>query len=144
MALVGAAIGLSAFLLFWIEPLIGQVVLPVFGGTPAAWAAVLVFFQAAVLLGYLYSHVSATRLGPRLGAAVHLGLAAIAVAWLALLPVRQAELRAADLPEALDVLRLLVVAVGPPVAVLTATTPLLSAWLVAARRGRGPEAGPSG
>ena len=33
-----AAIGLSAFLLFAVEPLAGRLVLPAFGGAPAAWA----------------------------------------------------------------------------------------------------------
>ena len=56
-------IGLSAFLLFSVQPLIGRLVLPVFGGTPAVWATVLFFFQAVLLLGYLYGHVSVTRSG---------------------------------------------------------------------------------
>ncbi|MCI0581939.1 MAG: fused MFS/spermidine synthase [Chloroflexi bacterium] len=141
MAMFGGAIALSAFLLFWIEPLIGQVVLPVFGGTPAVWATVLVFFQGAVLIGYLYGHLSVTRLGLRRGAVVHLVVAVAAMAWLVLMPVRQAELRTADLPEALDVLRILIVAVGPPVILLTSTTPLLSAWYAATRA---PRAGVGG
>ena len=136
MAIFGAAIALSAFLLFWIEPLIGQLVLPVFGGTPAVWATVLVFFQGAVLVGYLYSHLNVTRLGPRRGAMVHVVVAAAALAWLALMPIRQADLRAGDLPPALDVLRILIAAVGLPVVVLTATTPLLSAWFASTRRRR--------
>ena len=61
-------IGLSAFLLFSVEPLVGRLVLPVFGGTPAVWATVLFFFQGVLLVGYLYGHLSVTRLG-RLGAA---------------------------------------------------------------------------
>ena len=44
-------IGLSAFLLFSVEPLVGRLVLPVFGGTPAVWATVLFFFQAVLLVG---------------------------------------------------------------------------------------------
>jgi SAM-dependent methyltransferase len=134
LAPFAAAIGVSAFLLFWIEPLIGQVILPVFGGAPAVWATTLVFFQAAVLVGYLYSHLSATRLSPRRGLFVHLVLAAFALGWLAAFPIRQSELQAAQLPAALDVLRILALGIGPPVAVLTATTPLVSAWYVAARR----------
>lgn len=136
MAIFGAAIALSAFLLFWIEPLIGQLVLPVFGGTPAVWATVLVFFQGAVLVGYLYSHLNVTRLGPRRGAMVHVVVAAAALAWLALMPIRQADLRAGDLPPAIDALRILITAVGLPVVVLTATTPLLSAWFASTRRRR--------
>ena len=61
-------IGLSAFLLFSVEPLVGRLVLPVFGGTPAVWATVLFFFQGVLLVGYLYGHLSVTRLGT-LGAA---------------------------------------------------------------------------
>ena len=57
-------IGLSAFLLFSVEPLVGRLVLPVFGGTPAVWTTALFFFQAVLLAGYLYGHVSITRLGP--------------------------------------------------------------------------------
>ena len=56
-------IGLSAFLLFSVEPLVGRLVLPVFGGTPAVWATILFFFQAVLLAGYLYGHLSVTRLG---------------------------------------------------------------------------------
>ncbi|HMC02861.1 MAG TPA: fused MFS/spermidine synthase [Cellulomonadaceae bacterium] len=131
MAIFAGAIGLSAFLLFWIEPLVGQIVLPVFGGTPAVWATVLVFFQGVLLLGYLYSHASVTWLGPRRGALLHIAVAVAALGWIVILPTRQEDLRAGDLPAALDVLRILVIAVGPPVFVLTATTPLLSAWFAA-------------
>src|SRR5450759_4772896 len=69
--LVALAIALSSFLLFAIELIVGRLVLPVFGGAPAAWATVLVFFQGVLLLGYLYGHLSTSRLGPRPAAAVH-------------------------------------------------------------------------
>ena len=49
-------IGLSAFLLFSVEPLVGRLVLPVFGGTPAVWATVLFFFQEAVWARFVYLH----------------------------------------------------------------------------------------
>ncbi len=78
-------IGLSAFLLFSVEPLIGRLVLPVFGGTPAVWATVLFFFQAVLLLGYLYGHVSVTRLG-RWGPPLHLVLATLAIVALLIAP----------------------------------------------------------
>src|SRR5258705_10566015 len=85
-------IGLSAFLLFSVEPLVGRLVLPVFGGTPAVWATVLFFFQAVLLAGYLYGHLSITRLG-RWGPVVHLVLAALAFGSLLIAPVRIADLR---------------------------------------------------
>ena len=75
LAIYGTGIGLSAFLLFSVEPLVGRLALPVFGGVPAAWATVLAFFQGVLLLGYLYGHVSVTRLGLRRGALVHVVVA---------------------------------------------------------------------
>ena len=36
-----APIGLSAFLLFTVEPLVGRLALPIFGGTPAVWATTI-------------------------------------------------------------------------------------------------------
>ena len=74
LAIYGTGIGLSAFLLFSVEPLVGRLALPVFGGVPAAWATVLAFFQGVLLLGYLYGHLSVTRLGLRRGALVHVGV----------------------------------------------------------------------
>ena len=128
MPVFALTIGWSAFLLFWIEPLVGQLVLPAFGGAPAVWATVLVFFQAVLLLGYLYGHVSTVRLSPRQGAAVHGGLALAALAWLAVGSIRTADIGPSSLPAPLDVLRVLALTVGPPVFILTTTTPLVSAW----------------
>jgi len=129
----GALIGHSAFLLFAVEPMIGRVVLPVFGGTPAVWATILCFFQAVLLLGYLYGHVSVTRLGVRRGAIVHMALIGLAVVALGAAPAHVSELRNARLPEAVNLLGMLVVTIGLPAFVLTATTPLLSAWYAATR-----------
>jgi SAM-dependent methyltransferase len=43
---------LASFLLFWAEPMIGKMVLPLFGGTPAVWNTCLVYFQLILLCGY--------------------------------------------------------------------------------------------
>ena len=45
---------LSALLLFWVQPLVGKMVLPVLGGTPAVWSTCMLFFQCALLGGYAY------------------------------------------------------------------------------------------
>ena len=86
------SIGLSAFLLFSVEPLVGRLVLPVFGGTPAVWTTTLCFFQAVLLAGYLYGHVSITRLG-RWGPPVHLALAGLGFVALVAAPAHVADLR---------------------------------------------------
>ena len=130
-------IGLSAFLLFSVEPLIGRLVLPVFGGTPAVWATVLFFFQVVLLIGYLYGHVSVTRLGTW-GPPLHLLLAGLAVASLIVAPSRVADLRIETVAPVVDLIRILLVLIGLPALVLTTTTPLVSGWFEAARA-RGSE-----
>src|SRR5438128_12678354 len=55
-AVIGTTIFLSAFLLFLVQPIVAKLILPRFGGGVAVWATCLVFFQLALLLGYLYAH----------------------------------------------------------------------------------------
>src|SRR6187401_2588742 len=38
-----------------VQPMVGKMVLPLLGGSPAVWNACMVFFQALLLLGYLYA-----------------------------------------------------------------------------------------
>ena len=125
-------IGLSAFLLFSVEPLVGRLVLPVFGGTPSVWATTLFFFQAILLAGYLYGHVSVTRFG-RWGPPVHLVLAGLGIVALSMAPARIAELRNEAVLPVIDLLGILIGLIAVPAFVLTTTTPLLSAWFHAAR-----------
>ena len=56
VVLFGLTSFLAAALLFSVQPMIGKMVLPVFGGTPAVWNTCLVFFQGMLLCGYLFSH----------------------------------------------------------------------------------------
>jgi len=52
----GVVVFLSAFLLFLVEPMAVKQLLPVLGGSSAVWVTSLVFFQATLLLGYLYAY----------------------------------------------------------------------------------------
>jgi SAM-dependent methyltransferase len=130
----GATIGLSAFLLFTAEPMTGRIAQPAFGGAPAVWATVLVFFQLAVLLGYAYAHLVATRLTVRTGAVLHLALAAIALVLTVAAPRGAPVPIDAPIPVPLTVLLLLAVLVGPATFVMSATTPLVSSWYARERR----------
>ena len=125
-------IGLSAFLLFSVEPLIGRLVLPVFGGTPAVWATVLFFFQAVLLAGYAYGHLSVTRFG-RWGPPIHLGLATLGFVALINAAGNLSALRNDAVTPAIDLIGILIGLIGLPAFVLTTTTPLLSGWFHAAR-----------
>ncbi|MBN2009981.1 fused MFS/spermidine synthase [candidate division KSB1 bacterium] len=54
---------LSAFLLFVIEPMVGRMITPVFGGSAYVWAVCLMMYQGFVFIGYLYAHTVAPRIG---------------------------------------------------------------------------------
>ncbi len=47
-------------LLFLVQPMIGKMILPQLGGTPAVWNTCMVFFQALLLIGYGYTHLLTT------------------------------------------------------------------------------------
>src|SRR2546423_7301176 len=64
----------SATLLFLVEPMIGKMILPLLGGTPAVWNTCMVFFQAVLLAGYAYAHAVTSRLAPRQQVLLHLPL----------------------------------------------------------------------
>ena len=49
----------SAFLLFLVQPLVGKLVTPLLGGSPAVWITCMLFFQAALLAGFGRDNVRA-------------------------------------------------------------------------------------
>jgi hypothetical protein len=127
LLLFGSAIFLSAWLLFQVQPMFAKMALPLLGGAPAVWNTALVFFQAALLLGYVYAHFLGTRLPLKLQVIVHLALLAVAFI---VLPVAVGT-GWRDPPETMPMLwlvGLLTVAVGLPFFALSATSPLLQRW----------------
>ncbi|MCH8133378.1 MAG: hypothetical protein IIA30_12575, partial [Myxococcales bacterium] len=56
MSLYALTIFLSAFLLFLVQPMLGKTILPWFGGSPGVWTACMLFFQALLVVGYVYAH----------------------------------------------------------------------------------------
>ncbi len=123
---------LGSALLFAVEPMIGRLVLPLLGGTPAIWNTCMVFFQAALLAGYAYAHAAPTRLGIRRHAILHVLL--LAVPWLVLpLGVPGGWSDPGDAAPVPWLLGLLLLMVGLPFFVLSTTAPLLQRWLAATR-----------
>jgi hypothetical protein len=114
-------------LLFVMQPMVGKMILPLLGGTPAVWSTCMVFFQAALLGGYAYAHASTAWLRVSRQAILHM---AVLVLPLAVLPlaVNPAFLRGGETNPVLDVLTLLSVSVGLPFLVVSATAPLLQKW----------------
>ncbi len=127
LALYAVTLGLGALLLFWVQPMFSKMVLPLLGGSPAVWNIAMVFFQAALLAGYLYAHLGHRFLTPKRQAMVHLLL--LAVAFAALPIAVAADLQPpGDVQPAMWLLGLLTLSVGLPFFALAATAPMLQAW----------------
>lgn len=122
-ALFGGAVLLSAFLLFGVQPMAGKALLPRLGGVPAAWTACLLFFQAALLVGYGYVWAS-SRWSLRARVFVHVLLVAGALA----VPVAFSGDDPSEGPPVGYALAFLAMNVGLPFTVLSATSPLLQSW----------------
>jgi len=121
---------LSAALLFLVEPMLANMMLPMLGGTPAVWNTCLVFFQAVLLAGYLYAHAATRWLGQRTQIAVHITVILLPLLIVGLLPV---HLTAGWQPPAesnpvLWVMAMLLAAVGLPFFALSSTTPIMQSW----------------
>ena len=136
MALTGITVFLSAFLLFLVQPIIAKLILPRFGGSVAVWATCLVFFQAALLLGYAFAHLLVQRGHSRAFQFAHIVLL---LGSLALLPIVPGPWRGRQAlgPGAADPV-LLVLTIGLPFTLLAMTSPLLQAWIAGAHRGGNP------
>src|SRR6202171_4983542 len=72
--LLSVTVFLSAFLLFVVGPLFAELILPWFGGSAAVWSTCLVFYQCALLLGYLYADITSRRLRPAQQSFLHIAL----------------------------------------------------------------------
>jgi len=127
MYLYAFTIFLSAFLLFQIQPMIAKMILPWFGGSASVWITAMLFFQSALLGGYLYAHWSVSRLTPRMQALVH---AVLLAASLLLLPVAaSAAWKPAGAEDpVLRIIGLLTASIGLPYFLLSTTSPLVQAW----------------
>lgn len=114
---------LGPLLLFTLQPVVAKLLLPVFGGVPAVWSACTMFFQCALLLGYLGALVVDRYLPARRQLAAFVALLLIAIP---LLPW-SGELSPPETvaSPALEVVRLLVVLIGVPFSALAMLSPLL-------------------
>lgn len=121
MALLTSLVFVGACLLFGMEPLVGRLLVPYFGGAINVWLTCLMFFQAVLLVGYLYSHFVARKAGPW-----HLLLLFLP---LIVLPLNVATEISVETPIR-SLLTVLLVRVALPFAVLSTTAVLAQTWLV--------------
>jgi hypothetical protein len=128
----------SATLLFLVQPMIGKMVLPLLGGTPAVWNTCMVFYQALLLFGYFYAHKSTAYMPTKRQTTVHaaillLGLGALALS--AILTANHSPMAIAKSlsPQGDDypffgIIVVLAVAIGLPFFVVSTSAPLLQKW----------------
>jgi hypothetical protein len=120
--------------LFQVQPLIAKIILPWFGGAAAVWTISLLFFQAVLLLGYLYAHLLTKISHPATQAVIHTTILAVSVLVLPILPKSSWKPSGFGDPS-LHILLLLAVTVGLPYFLLASTSPLLQAWYSQSREG---------
>ena len=104
-----------------------KLVVPSLGGSAAVWNTSVVFFQATLLAGYLYAHLTTRLLGLRRQMLVH---GAVLLLVFAALPVAMADGWVAPTSGSpvLWLVGLLTVSVGLPFFAISATAPLLQKW----------------
>ena len=123
---------LGAFLLFLVQPMIGNTLLPVFGGTATVWSVCLATFQTLLVGGYFYAHLlrrrdnNCSRLSIR-HLYFHLSLLLLAAGWLIIAALHRVELLklAVAMPAALGVFSAVLLMVAFPYVILSANSTLV-------------------
>lgn len=132
--LFGGVVFLAAFLLFLVEPMAAKQLLPQLGGSATVWITCLVFFQTALLAGYLYAHLLSTR-KHSIGYLVLLALGiASAILWV-VRPFENANGAAHPISAIFGTLS---ISIGIPFILLAATSPLMQVWWVRLESGEVP------
>jgi len=130
--LFGLTVFTSASLVFMVEPMMTKLVLPTLGGSPAVWNTAMAFFQAALLVGYVYAHLLQRIRSLKLQTAIH---AVVVLAAAFALPLHMTTWFGAPTGRfpILWLLGVLAVSLGAPFAALSATAPLAQAWYARVR-----------
>ncbi|HRI75547.1 MAG TPA: fused MFS/spermidine synthase [Alphaproteobacteria bacterium] len=109
---------ISAALMFAVQPMVGKMLLPLIGGTPAGWIVAMAFFQIMLLVGYFLAHALSMATPRRHGMLYILAL----LAGTFFLPLHLAGGLNEQLPISLEILRLLTLTVAVPFIALSATS----------------------
>lgn len=112
---------LSAGLMFTVQPMIGKMLLFLFGGAPNVWLAAMAYFQAALLGGYFLAYLL-SRFAPRLQV---LAVLLLLLAGLAVQPLQIDESALGDRQDAWAVVSLLAVWLSLPFIAISALSPSL-------------------
>ena len=117
----------SAMLMFVLQPMFGKLLLPLLGGTPAVWNTCMVFYQAVLFGGYLYTHWLTTRSGGQRQIQIHTALLIFSLFALPVALPPDAHPPTEGNPT-LWLIWTLFLAIGLPFFVVSTTAPLLQKW----------------
>jgi hypothetical protein len=137
---------LSAFMLFFVQLLLGKLVLPVFGGAPAVWTACLLVFQVLLLAGYALAHLLASYVPSRLQSLCLLLLLGVSILLMAGLgsvwptPITPGVkwFATVTMHPSRSIIHFLLAAIGVPFLILSTTSPLLQVWFSRTHPGESP------
>jgi len=122
--------------------MMGRYILPRFGGGPAVWTGCLLFFQTFLLVGYAYAHLLGSYFDVQSQVRVHVVLLAASLLFLPIAPRANLWTPGPSTDPATDplthIVMLLLVTVGVPYALLSATAPLLQRWFTLGKSGKSP------
>ncbi|HEV7905055.1 MAG TPA: fused MFS/spermidine synthase [Pyrinomonadaceae bacterium] len=133
--LFAATLFTSASLLFWVQPMVAKMLLPLLGGTPAVWNTCMLFFQAMLLAGYAYALLVSKyfSLRQQVGAQILLLLLTALT-----FPILISEATARSVPRegnpSLWLLGSLLWTVGLPFFTVSTFSPLLQKWFAETRQ----------
>ena len=118
---------LGAFLLFLVQPMAGNTLLPAFGGTATVWSVCLATFQTLLVGGYLYAHLVGRRTRWCASLPVHCAMLVVAAGLVFAATLYRAQIVAfaATLPSALGVFAAILILVAFPYIVLSANSSLV-------------------
>ncbi|HMF57276.1 MAG TPA: hypothetical protein VK619_13115, partial [Pyrinomonadaceae bacterium] len=130
--LFAATLLLSAALIFWVEPMVGKMLLPLLGGAPSVWNTCLLFFQTTLLAAYAYALAASKWLTLGQQKIAHLALLILAFITL---PIALSTATLTSVPveanPAFWLLGRLAITVGLPFFILAANSTLLQNWFAA-------------
>lgn len=124
--LLNLSVFLSAFLLFLIQPMIANMLMPKVGGSPNIWNACMVFFQVSLLVGYFYSYLITQKLSLKRQTYLHTFLLCLGLFFI------NFNFQTIYLPldnPVLEILFLMLQRIAFPFILLSTTSPLLQRWL---------------
>jgi hypothetical protein len=124
---------LAAFLLFSVQPMVGKMLLPQFGGSQTVWNTCMVFFQGGLLAAYAFVHGLSRRFEARRQGMLHVVVLLLPIA---ALPIAAGALAPIQSGFALGLVGRLFTLAGLPFFVVAMTAPLLQHWFAGAQHRR--------